>query len=307
MNREMERISEFYEFIFPTPNQIHENLLWTNFKLCKANTRYFYESPPAEIHDSLKANGNVIPSDLGFELGKPLAKAKTIKEVLDIVMFQIGSILEPLHWSLLLKDPKSGDMIFMVVVGANKEKLQGVRLPKGEGIAGYIMETGKPLMVEDVSGDIRLSNRIDKYAGFKTRSYMGVPLKSENKIFGVIELIDKINGEKFTPDELNTLTSISEYTAIAIERAYYNQALQKMATMDSLTGLKNRYSLERALGNKEGMLKEYGPDASMMIIDIDKFKRINEMKGRQAADELLKHLAAILRKDIPTHGRSISL
>ena len=296
MNQEMERVSEFYRFVFPTPNQIHENLLWTNFKLSKANTRYFYNRPPAGIYDPLNANKDTEQSDLGFELGKPLAKAKTIKEVLDIVMFQVGSIFEPLHWSLLLKDPKSGDMIYTVVVGANKEKLQGVRLPKGEGIVGHIMETGKPFIVEDVSRDIRLSNRIEKYAGFKTRSYMGTPLKSENKIFGVIELIGKINGDRFTSDALNTLTSISEYAAIAIERAYYNQALQKMATTDSLTGLKNRYSLERILGNREVMLRQYGSDASMMIVDIDKFKRINEMKGRQAADELLRHLAAILRK-----------
>ena len=296
MNREMERISEFYQFVFPTPNQIQENLLWTNFRLCRANTKYFYKESPAGIHDLPQAKEDAISSDLGFEFGKSLAKAKTVKEVLDVVIFQIGSIFEPVQWSLLLKDPKSSDMIFTVVAGANKEKLQGVRVPGGEGIVGHIMETGKPLIVEDVSKDIRLSNLIDKYAGFKTRSYMGTQLKSETKIFGVIELINKIRGDSFTPEELNRLTAISEYAAIAIERAYYDQSLQKMATTDLLTGLKNRLSLERVLSDREEMLKQYGPDVSLMIIDIDKFKRINEMRGRQAADGLLKHLAAILRK-----------
>lgn len=296
MNREVERISEFYQFVFPTPNQIHENLLRTSFKLCRANTRYFYEGPLDGIYDFLQANKNIIPSDLGFELGKPLAKAKSVKEVLDIVMFQIGRIFEPMQWSLILKDPKTEDMIFTVVAGANKEKLQGVRLPKGEGTVGHIMEAGKPLMVEDVSKDVHLSNRIDQHTVFKTGSYIGTPLVSENKIFGVIELINKISGDTFTSEELNILASISEYAAIAIERAYFNQALQKMATVDSLTGLKNRYSLERTLCNREEMWKQYGPDASIMIIDIDKFKRINETKGRQAADSLLKRLAAILRK-----------
>ena len=296
MNREMERISEFYQFVFPTPNQIQENLLWTNFRLCRANTKYFYKESPAGIHDLPQAKEDAISSDLGFEIGKSLAKAKTVKEVLDVVMFQIGSIFEPVQWSLLLKDPKSSDMIFTVVAGANKEKLQGVRVPGGEGIVGHIMETGKPLIVEDVSKDIRLSNLIDKYAGFKTRCYMGTQLKSETKIFGVIELINKIRGDSFTPEELNRLTAISEYAAIAIERAYYDQSLQKMATTDLLTGLKNRLSLERVLSDREEMLKQYGPDVSLMIIDIDKFKRINEMRGRQAADGLLKHLAAILRK-----------
>ena len=296
MNREMERISEFYQFVFPTPDQIQENLLWTNFKLCRANTKYFYKEPLAGIDDLPQPRENVIPSDLGFEFGKSLAKAKSVKEVLDIVMFQIGCIFEPVHWSLLLKDPKSGDMIFTVVAGANKEKLQGVRLSGGEGIAGHIMETGKPLIVKDVSKDIRLTNLIDMYAGFKPRSYMGTQLKSENKIFGVIELINRINGDAFNSEDLNRLTAIAEYAAIAIERAYYNQSLQKMATTDLLTGLKNRLSLERVLSNREEMLRQYGPDASIMIIDIDKFKRINELKGRQAGDGLLKNLAAILSK-----------
>jgi len=292
MNKEVESISEFYNFVFPSANQLHENLLWTNFKLCRVNTKYYHQDSLAKIQNLLQTNENVLSSDLNFELGKPLAKAKTIKEVLDIVMFQIGCIFEPIHWSLLLKDPKNGDMIFSVVVGTNKEKLQGVRLPKGEGVAGYIMETGEYLIVEDVSKDNRLNNRMDKYTGFKTSSIIGTPLKTENKTFGVIELIDKVSGDKFTPEELNILASISEYAAIAIERAYYNQALTKIATIDSLTDLKNRYSLERTLCNKEAMLKRYGPNTSMMIINI------NKGGGRQAADKILKKLALILKKTL---------
>lgn len=296
MNREVERVSAFYEFVFPSPSQIHENLLWTSFKLSRVNTQYFYTAPLDEAHDVPPEEGNGIPPDFGFEVGKSLAKAKTIKEVLDIVMFQIGRIFEPVYWSLLLKDPKSEDMVFTVVAGANKEELQGARIPKGEGIVGHIMKTGTPLMVDDVSKDMRLKNRIDTYPLFKTCSYIGTPLVCDNKIFGVIELINKIDGRTFTSQELDTLAAISEYAAIAIERAYFNQALQRMATIDPLTGLKNRYSLERTLRNSEEMLKRYGPEASMMIIDIDKFKRINEREGRQAADRLLKHLAAVLRK-----------
>jgi two-component system cell cycle response regulator len=295
-NSEMEHISEFYEFVFPTPNQIHENLLRMNFKLGRANTRFFYKESLAPVPKLIQSHNRIISIDLSSELGKPLAKARTVKEVLDIVMFHIGSIFEPVHWSLLLKDPKSGDLVFSVVAGANKEKLQGMRLPGGEGIVGHIMETGRPLVAEDVSKDMRLSNRTHMYDGFEPRSYMGTQLESENRVFGAIELINKINGEPFTPKDLNMLTSVSEYAAIAIERAYFNQTLQKMATTDSLTGLKNRYSLERVLCNRQEILNQYGPDASFMIIDIDKFKRINQVKGRQIGDRLLKHLASILKK-----------
>ncbi|MGD9731329.1 MAG: diguanylate cyclase [Desulfamplus sp.] len=235
--------------------------------------------------------------DVSFflEIGKPLAKSKTIKETLEVLMYQIGTIFQPMNWSLLLKDPKSGDMIFTIVVGSNKEKLEGVRIPKGEGIAGHILNTGVSLIVENVEEDERFSIRMDESTGFKTKSIIGVPLKTDDKIFGVIELINKISGHNFTQFELTLLNTIAEYAAIAIERSYYNQALKKIALTDSLTGLKNRKSFERTLSNRVDMLKRYGVVSSLLIIDIKDFKLINQQHGHEGADKVLKEFAIMLR------------
>jgi len=132
--------------------QLRENLLWANLKLSKINTKYYYQKNPfAQIQDTKLKTEENLSSDLniGLDLGKSLAKAVTIKEVMDIVMYQVGRFFQPLHWSILLKDPKTADMIFSVVVGTNRKKLQGLRLPRGEGIAGYIMQTGESLIIED--------------------------------------------------------------------------------------------------------------------------------------------------------------
>lgn len=235
-----------------------------------------------------------------LEIGKPLAKAKSIKETLEILMYQVGTIFQPMHWSLLLKDPKTGDMIFTVVVGTSREKLQGVRIPKGEGIAGHILNTGESLIVENVEEDKRFSIRMDEATGFRTKSIIGVPLKTDEKIFGVIELINKISGHNFTTVELTLLTTIAEYAAIAIERSYYNQALKKIALTDSLTGLKNRNSFERTLNSRVAMLKRYGIISSLLIIDLKGFKQINEKYGHDSGDQLLKEFAVMLRKMLRT-------
>lgn len=288
MNQEIESISEFYHFVFPSADQLRENLLWANLKLSKANTKYYYqEDPLGPYQDKVPTT----ESNIDFDFGKPLAKAKSVKEVLDIVMYQVGRIFQPLHWSILLKDPKTSDMIFSVVVGSNKEKLQGAKLNKGEGIAGHIMKTGESLIVEDVTKDERFSIRVDKYSGFKTQSIIGTPLKTEDKIFGVIELINRIGDNHFTTQDLKVLSSISEYAAIAIERSYYNQAMTTLVTMDSLTGLKNRWSFERAVSNKDEVLKRYGTIFSMLIIDIAKLRQAIEAKGRE---QTLKKLARVL-------------
>ncbi|SLM31103.1 putative Diguanylate cyclase [Desulfamplus magnetovallimortis] len=229
-----------------------------------------------------------------IEVGKPLAKAKTIKETLDILMYQVGCIFQPMNWSLLLKEPKTGDMVFTVVVGANKDKLQGVRIPKGEGIAGHILKTGESLIVEKVVEDERFSMRMDEATGFKTQSIIGVPLKTDDKIFGVIELINKISGDNFTEMEMQVLSSIAEYAAIAIERSYYNQALKKIALTDSLTGLRNKISFERFINNRIEVLKRYNVNSSLLMIDIRDFKSINNKYGYNVGDRLLKEFAKFL-------------
>jgi len=297
MNREVEDISAFYHFAFPSVTQLKENLLWANLKLSKANTRYYFQpAPQVPFQDNTPQTGDLLSQDLGFELGKSLAKAKNIKEVLDIVMFHVGCIFQPCHWSILLKDSKTGDLIFSVVVGANKKKLQGIKLPKGEGIAGYIMETGESLIIKDVSKDKRFSGRVDKHTRFRTRSIIGTPLKTDGKIFGVIELINRINDNRFSEQDLKLLSEIAEYAAIAIERSYYTQALTNLATKDALTGLKNRWSFERSVSNKTDFKVKYGTVFSMLIIVVENLEQLKSERGNAQYNQDLIALADILKK-----------
>ncbi len=233
-----------------------------------------------------------------IELGKPLAKAKTVKDTLNIVMYQVGKIFEPVNWSLLLKDSKTNEMVFAVVVGSQKKQLQCMRLPMGQGIVGHIMESGQSVIIEDVAGDERFCAEIDQTTGFKTRSIIGVPLKTDEKIFGVIELVNKISGENFTSMELTVLEAIAEYAAIAIERSYYLHSLKNLALMDSLTGLKNRLSFEKALQNSSTAFKRYGIRCGILLVDVANFKQINEIRGFHAGNDVLKTVAEMLRQTL---------
>ncbi len=291
MTAEIEKISAFYQFIFPSSDQVRENILQANLKLSRANTRYYYQEDPIAMLQG--ARKKIVSSDLDLEFGKLLSRAKTVKEVLDIVMYQIGQIFQPLNWSVLLKDQKSTDIVFALVVGANKDKLQGAKLRKGEGIAGKVLGTGKSLVIKDVNKDKRFSGRIDSHTGFKTRSIVATPLKTNNKIFGAIELINRIDDGSFDGEDLKLLDSIGEYAAIAIERAYYNQALTSLATKDSLTGLKNRWSFDRAVSSISEVTKNYGSIFSILVVDIQGIRQMGEK-----ADETIKTLARVMNQTI---------
>ncbi|MCF8092530.1 MAG: HDOD domain-containing protein [Desulfotignum sp.] len=293
MNREMETIAAYYDVVFPLTGQLQKNLYRTNLSLSRISTRYFFQTDTFDCKDAMEVKSFRI-REMELEFGKSLARAKSVKEVLDIVMYQIGRIFEPRHWSILLKNPKTGNLVFSVVIGENKKKLQGVKLAKGEGIAGYILETGQSLVVEDVSKDSRFSSRVDKYTGFRTRSIIGTPLKTGDKVFGVIELINRIGETPFDEKDLALLSSIAEYAAIAVERSYYTQTLTRLAANDPLTGLKNRWSFERALVNKNEFEIQYGSVFSMLVIRVGGLDRLVQAKGQKVCDDAVKALARII-------------
>lgn len=233
-----------------------------------------------------------------IEIGKSISGARTIGETLDEVMRHIGEIFAPRNWSLLLKDKRTSELIFTLVVGASTQKLKGQRLSRGEGIAGWIAETGQAVIIEEVSKDPRFCRRIDTATGFSTTSIIGVPLKTNGKVFGVIELVNKLDEKPFTAFELKILSTIADFAALAIEKAYYLRALSKLATIDALTGVANRGEFDRLVARELARCKRYNTELSCLMVDIDGFKKINDGLGHAAGDCVLKALARILQRTV---------
>ncbi len=232
------------------------------------------------------------------EIGKAITSATSIRQTLKVVMTHIGTIFAPLNWSLLLRNPRTGDLTFKLAVGSGVDRIQGMTIQKGRGIAGWVAETGQPILIEDVAKDKRFDATSDHLLGFRTESIIGVPLKTKERVFGVIELVNKLKGGNFTPLELRTLITIADFAAIAIEKAYYLQALRRIALIDPLTGVNNRRSLIRSLEREVDRCKRNSAALSALMVDIDKFKEINDSFGHAAGDGVLRHLARVLQENL---------
>lgn len=231
------------------------------------------------------------------EMGKAFAGVTTLRETFRVAMKHIGEIFAPTHWSLFLRDGKTGDLTFAVVVGTASGKLSGRRLPRGTGIAGWIAERQEALIIQDVSTDPRFDPEADRSSGFETRSIIGVPLVFKGRTFGVIELVNKLNGQSFSPLELKMLTVIADFTAIAIEKSYYFSALRRLAVTDELTRLPNRRGILKALQREQDRSSRGKSVYSVLFFDIDKFKYINDTFGHAEGDRVLVRLARILQKE----------
>jgi diguanylate cyclase (GGDEF)-like protein len=209
-------------------------------------------------------------------------------------MHHIGAVFSPLNWSLLLRDPKKGTLKFVHATGPGSDAIRGMVLDRGQGVAGWVAENGQALLVADARGDARFHRKIDDVSGFVTTSIIAVPLLARGQVYGVIELLNKLDDSAFTDRDLLVLRTIADFAAIAIERAYYLKAVKRLALTDALTGLHNRRSFEAILEREVEKTRRTGQRFALLMLDIDHFKAINDRYGHAAGDEALRTVAKIL-------------
>jgi diguanylate cyclase (GGDEF)-like protein len=232
------------------------------------------------------------------EIGRTLTSTLEVREVLRIIMQKVSALLQPGNWSLLLIDDKLGDLYFEIAVGEGAEKLKPMRLAMGEGIAGWVAREGQPILVEDVQRDRRFVARFDEATGRATHSVVAVPLRSKGTVLGVIELVNPAGTRPFTPDDLRTLSTLADYAAIGIENAKAFERIQELTLIDDHTGLGNHRQLLRSLEAEAARAQRFGRNFSVIFLDLDHFKAVNDTHGHQAGSALLKELGAVLLKTL---------
>lgn len=120
--------------------------------------------------------------------------------------------------SILLLPTKPDQLYFETATGAAKDKLPHIRVPVEGSIAGAVIKSCEPIVVNDARGDPRHYGLVDVATEFQTRSILAVPLVVKDNVIGVIEVLNKLDGD-FTDDDLEVLTTMAAHAAVAIENA----------------------------------------------------------------------------------------
>ncbi len=162
-----------------------------------------------------------------FEIGHILVSTLDFNEVMDLMMKKLRDIFKSEVSSLLLVDPKTNDLVFQVALGPAEKTLKQFRLKMGEGLAGYVAQEQKPLIINDAANDERHQKNFDSITDFKTHSMMVAPLVVRNVTIGVVEVINAERG-RFYQEDLDALMLITPYAAIAIQNARYSMRLEQM-------------------------------------------------------------------------------
>jgi len=220
----------------------------------------------------------------------------TPKDVMKSVMNEIGQLIKCEAWSVLIIDQtKPTHLSFEAASGPISEQLKKQTIPLGQGVAGWVAEKGEPVLVHDPKEDSRFFNSIDKANEFNTRNLLCAPLVSRGRVIGVIEMINRVEADSFSEKDLEIVQVLVNPAAVAIENAYLFQKAERLSVQDDLTGLYNSRHLNFCLDSEIRRASRHNESLSLLFLDLDFFKRVNDNYGHMQGSQSLIDVAQILR------------
>lgn len=165
-----------------------------------------------------------------------------LDHLLELIIESVTEVMKARASSLLLLDKKAKKLYFQVATGEKKDDVKKFEVGLGEGIAGYVAKTGKPLLVQDVNKDSLWDKKISESIGFDTKSIACVPMKIGDEVIGVVEIIDREDGNPIKSEDMETLVAFANLAASAIVKAKeYKKIIEE--NLDLKSQLDLRYQI----------------------------------------------------------------
>ena len=229
-----------------------------------------------------------------FEIGKEIVSTLNTDNVLQLVIEKATRLLGCEKCSVMLVNNSDQTLRIFKSVGLPEGVAEKVRIPVGEGISGRVAASGEPILIKDIEKEQTMGPAKSR-SHYRTRSLLSVPLVSQGVTIGVVNVNNKKNDALFTQGDLNLMTLFANQVAIAIQNARLHSQVEKLAITDALTGLYNRAFFTRELtGEFRRAVTEDRP-LSVLLCDIDFFKRVNDTYGHGVGDDVLKRVSEVLK------------
>jgi GAF domain-containing protein len=146
-----------------------------------------------------------------------VGSSEAFRTLLSAIVEVARSIFGAKASSILLLDEETHELVFEAVVGEGEDELIGMRFPAGTGIAGWVLATRTPLVIEDVKKDPRFASDVAEDTGFVPSGLMAAPLLHEERALGVLEVLDRPERSHFSLQEMELLGLFANQAAIAVD------------------------------------------------------------------------------------------
>jgi PAS domain S-box-containing protein len=182
------------------------------------------------------------------EIGRVVTSTLPLEEMLTVFRSKVRDVIDAEACSIALIDPGTGELVFHQADAPLAEAVVGRRLTPGQGIAGQVAQSGRSELIPDAQADPRFYSGVDEVTGFCTREVICAPLLVKDRAIGVLELLNKRQGQ-FTGEDLRLVESVAAQTASAIENARLHAATARE--------LAERIKAERALRESTQRLQTF--------------------------------------------------
>jgi diguanylate cyclase (GGDEF)-like protein len=225
-----------------------------------------------------------------LEINQAISAILDFDELLKKIMDTVIELMKAQRGFLMILDDITQRFSIKVARNMDKKSLEDGTYHLSETIIQQVMKNKSPVLISDAETDpeFQLAASI---AGQELKSILCVPLKRGARIIGIIYLENNLVANLFDEEALKTILEVTAQATISIE----NARLYTLATTDGLTGLYLRRYMENRLRDEFERARRYKRSMSLLMMDIDHFKRINDSRGHQVGDEVLKGVAQILK------------
>jgi diguanylate cyclase (GGDEF)-like protein len=233
-----------------------------------------------------------LPKDLQVfhDVARALTSSLDLDSILGAIMQQMKQFFEPESWSLLIVDEEQHNLYYAVAAGKSSGD-RDLRVGMGEGIAGWVAEHGEPVIVTEPGNDSRFA------PAAQVRSVICIPLRSRDCTLGVIELLN-YRPSTLTNKTMAFLQVLSDYAAIAIQNVRAVERIQELTITDDCTGLFNSRHLFSVMESEIERSRRFNLPFSLIFIDLDHFKRVNDLHGHLTGSRLLAEIARTIKHNV---------
>jgi diguanylate cyclase (GGDEF)-like protein len=247
-----------------------------------------------QVHASLKIKNK----ELNFfkDITKIFTSSLELNKLITPIMKKTQAMIGAEAWFILFIDEEKGEFFIGNAWKKKSKEIHKFRTRIDDDTVSRVAKNGTSLIVPDISKDARFNRKIDKLLHIKTTSLLCIPIKIKDKVIGVIEIVNKVTGEPFTREDLD----IVNQAAMAVERAFLYKKMEELTITDDLTNLFNLRYLNRAIELEIDRSKRFGLALTLIFMDIDYFKKINDRHGHLVGSRILTEMSHLLLKNLRT-------
>jgi diguanylate cyclase (GGDEF)-like protein/PAS domain S-box-containing protein len=231
-----------------------------------------------------------------YRIADSASRSENLEELLRSVHAIVGELMDASNFFVALQDATGQNFTFPYLVD-ERVKTAPLSVPVAETLSGYVLKTGVPLLTGRHEM-VELQARGVPMRGDCSVSWIGIPLKSRTSTFGVLVVQSYREDVQYTEENRDLLSFVSGRIAEAIERQRQEDRIEHLAFHDPLTALPNRLLFEDRLRNALFLSSRRSSPLSVLFLDIDRFKLINDSLGHPVGDELLRVVSKRLAKTL---------